>query len=168
MKWKSEVFSKFKEYKALVENQMDRKIKNLRLDNCREFTSEEFNELCRESGIMREFITTYNPQQNGVAERKNRTIMETAKAMLHDQDLPMHLWAEEAITTVYVQNRTPHQVLDNRNPKEDFSGEKLEVIHLRIFGYPVYIHIPKEKRTKLNPSRRKGIFVGYNDTSKAY
>ena len=78
--------------------------------------------------------------------------MDAAKAMLHDQDLPMHLWVEAARITVYVQNRTPHQVLDNKTPEEDFSGEKPEVSHLRIFGCSVYIHIPKEKRTKPDPS----------------
>ena len=65
-------------------------------------TSEEFKELCRDLGIKRELTTPYNPQQNGVAERKNRTIMEAARAMLHDQDLPMHLWAKAARTVVYV------------------------------------------------------------------
>ena len=68
LKGKSEVFSKFKEYKALVENQADRKIKTLRSDNGGEFTSEEFKEICRESGIKRELSTPYNPQQNGVLE----------------------------------------------------------------------------------------------------
>ena len=80
----------------------------------------------------------------------------------------MHLWAEAAKTTVYLQNHTPRLVLDNKTPGEAFSREKPEVSHLRIFGCPVYIHIPKEKRTKLDPSGKKGIFVGYNDTSKAY
>ena len=94
--------------------------------------------------------------------------MKATKAMLNDQDLPMHLWAEVARTTVYVHNRTPHRVLHNKTPEEAFSGEKPEFIHLRISGFPVYIHIPKEKRTKPDPSRRKGIFVGYSDTSKAY
>ena len=89
--------------------------------------------------------TLYNPQQNGIAKRKNRTIMEAARAMLHDQDLPMHLWAEVARTMVYVQNRTPHRVLENKNPEEVFSSKKPEVSHLRIFSYLVYIHIPKEK-----------------------
>ena len=88
--------------------------------------------------------------------------------MLHDQDLPMHLWVEAARTTVYVQNCTPHQVLDNKTPEEDFSGEKLEFIHHIIFGCAVYIHIPKEKRTKIDPFGRKGIFIGYSNTSKAY
>ena len=94
--------------------------------------------------------------------------MEAAKAMLHDQDLPMHLWAEAARTAVYVQNRTPHRVLENKNLEEAFSGEKTKVIHLSIFGYPMYIHIPKDKRIKLDPSGRKGIFVGYSETSEAY
>ena len=94
--------------------------------------------------------------------------MEATRAMLHDQDLPMHLWAEAARTAVYVQNHTPHRVLENKTPKEVFSGKKPEVSHLRIFGCPVYIHIPKEKRTKLDPSGKKGIFVGYSKSSKAY
>ena len=80
----------------------------------------------------------------------------------------MHPWAEERQTTVDLQNHTSHRVLDNKTPDEDLSREKPEFIHLRIFGWLVYMHIPKEKRTKLNPSGRKGIFIGYNDTSNAY
>ena len=80
----------------------------------------------------------------------------------------MYLCAEDARTTVYVQNCTPHRVLENKTPEKVFSGKKLEVNHLQIFGCPVYIHIPKEKRTKLDPSGRKGIFVGYSESSKAY
>ena len=112
--------------------------------------------------------TPYNPQQNGVAEGKNRTIMEAAREMLHDQDIPMHLWAEGARKVVYVQNRTPHRVLEKKTPEEVFSSKKTEVSHLRIFGYLVYIHIPKEKRTKLDPFGKKGIFVVYSKILKAY
>ena len=86
--------------------------------------------------------------------------------MLHNQDLPMHLRAEAAITTVYVQNHTPHRVLENKTPEEVFSNKKPGVSHLRIFSCPVYIHIPKEKRTKLDPLGKKGIFVGYSESSK--
>ena len=86
--------------------------------------------------------------------------MEAAKAMLHDQDLPMHLWVEVARTTVYVQNRTPHRVLENRTPEELFSSKKPEVSHPGIFSCPMYIHFPKEKRTKLDPSRKKGPICG--------
>ena len=104
--------------------------------------------------------TPYNPQQNGVAERNNRTIMEAARAMLHGQDFPMHIWAEAARIVVYVQNRTPHRVLENKTPEEVFFSKKPKVSHLRIFGCLVYIHIPKEKRIKLDPSGKKGIFCG--------
>ena len=73
---------------------------------------------------------------------------------------------EAARTSVYVQNRTPHRVLKNKTPEEVFFDKKPEVSHLRIFGCPVYIHIPKEKRTKLDPSGKKGIFLGYSKSSK--
>ena len=88
--------------------------------------------------------------------------------MLHDQDIPMHLWEEAARIAVYVQNRTPHSVLENKTPKEIFLSKKIEVIHLKIFGCLVYIHILKEKRTKLDPSERNYIFVGYSEILKAY
>ena len=94
--------------------------------------------------------------------------MEATKAMLRDQDIPMDLWEKATRTAVYVQNRTPHKVLEKKTPEEVFSGKKPKVSHLRIFGCPVYIHIPKEKRTKLDPFGKKGIFVGYSEISKAY
>jgi hypothetical protein len=168
MKTKDEVFSRFREFRALVENQTGKKIKVLRSDNGGEYTSNEFRDFCKEAGIKRELTVPFNPQQNGVAERKNRTIVEVARAMLHDQDLPMMLWAEACNTTVYVQNMSPHRILEDKTPEEAFTGVKPEIGHLRIFGCPVYIHVPKEKRTKLEPSGRKGMFVGYNETSKAY
>ena len=80
----------------------------------------------------------------------------------------MHLWVEVARITMYVHNHTPHRVLDNKTHEEDLSGVKPEVIHMRIFGISVYIHVPKENKTKLDPSGRKGIFVGYSDTLKAF
>ena len=95
-------------------------------------------------------------------------IMEAARAILHDQDLPMHLWEKSARIVVYIQNSTPHKVLKNKTLEEVFSSKKPVVSHLRIFGYPVYIHIPKEKRTKLDPSRKEGIFVGYSEVLKYY
>ena len=83
--------SKFKEFKAMIENHSEKCIKTLRSDNGGEFTSNEFSEICKKAGIKRELTSPYNPQQNGVAERKNKTIMEAVKAMMHDQDLPMYL-----------------------------------------------------------------------------
>jgi transposase InsO family protein len=104
---------------------------------------------CKDVGIKRELTTPYNPQQNSVAERKNRMIMEVVKTMIHNQDLPMCLWAEAAMTVVYVQNLLSHSALGFKTPEEMFTGKKPEVSHLKIFGYPVFIHIPKEKRNNM-------------------
>ena len=168
LKSKDEVFSKFKEFKALIENLSERKIKILRSDNGGEYTSNEFVNYCKDVWIKRELTTPYNPQQNGVAERKNRTIMEAVNTTIHDQYLPMYLWAEAAKTAVYVQNRLSHSALGFKTPEEMFSGKKPKVSHLKIFGYHVFVHIPKEKRTKLDPSGKKGIFVGYCEVFKAF
>jgi transposase InsO family protein len=168
LKTKDGVLARFQEFKAQVENLTRRRIKVLRSDNGGEYTSRDFSDFCIEAGIKREYTIPYNPQQNGVAERKNITIIEATKAMIHDQNLPMILWAEASMTTMYVHNRSPHHILKNMTPEEAFTGVKPEVGHFRIFGCPVYFHVPKEKRTKLDPSGRKGTFVGYNESSKAY
>jgi hypothetical protein len=104
----------------------------------------------------------------GLLERKNRTTIEATKAMKHDQSLPTTLWAEACMTAVYVQNRSPHQLPKNITPEEAFTKVKPEIGHFRIFGCPVYLHVPKEKGSKLEPSGRKGTFVGYSESSKAY
>ena len=87
----------------MIEKHSEKFIKTLRSDN-----GGEFSEICKKAGIKRELTSLYNPHQNGVTERKNKIIMEAVKAMIHDQDLPMYLWAEAAQTVVYVQNRFPH------------------------------------------------------------
>jgi hypothetical protein len=101
-------------------------------------------------------------------QREKKNIIEETKVMIHDQSLPMTLWAEACMTEVYVQNKIPHKILKNITPEESFTGVKPEVRHFKIFGCPVYFHVPKEKRSKLEPSGRKGTFVGYNESSKAY
>jgi len=168
LKKKDEVFPWFRHFKALIENQTENKIKILRTDNGTEYESNEFHDFCKEAGIKRETTTPYTPEQNGVAKRKNRTIMEAVRAMLHDQSLPKFLWAEVANIAVYVQNRCPHQALGSMSPEEKFTGKKPDVSHLKNFGSPVYFHVPKEKRNKLGASGKKGIFVGYGENTKGY
>ena len=113
-----------------------------------EYTSHAFNEFCKQ-GIRRQLTVPYTPQQNGVAERKNRSIVEAARTMLHDQSLPFFLWAEACSTAVYVQNRSLHRALGCKTPEEMFTGKKPEIGHFRIFGCLTYSHVPSEKRTKL-------------------
>ena len=153
-------------FKALVENQTGRRIRVLRSDNGGEYISGGFVDFCGRARIKREFTVPYNPQQNGVAEWKNRTIVSAARAMIHDQGLQMYLWAEACGTAVYVQNRSPHRRLGDITPEEAFTGEKPDISHLRIFGCPVYIHVPREKRTKLDSTGKQGIFIGYSESTK--
>ena len=94
--------------------------------------------------------------------------MEATHAMLCDQGLPKFLWGEAANTAVYIQNRCPHSALESKTPEEVFFGKKPDVSHFRFFGCTVYFHVPKEKRSKLDASGKKGMFVGYSETSKAY
>jgi hypothetical protein len=88
--------------------------------------------------------------------------------MIHDHGFPMFLWAEECNTTIYVQKNTPHRILGENTPMEAFSGVKPKIGYFKIFGCTIYIHVPMEKRMKIEPLGKKGIFVGYKDTSKDY
>jgi transposase InsO family protein len=102
LKAKSDTFDKFKEYKAFIEKKTRKHIRILRTDNGGEFESLQFEHFRKSAGIKRQLTVPYNPQQNGVVERKNRTICEAAKAMMFDQDLPNSLWAEATSTAVYI------------------------------------------------------------------
>eukprot|EP00253_Pinus_taeda_P002089 PITA_02089 len=88
--------------------------------------------------------------------------------MTFGQDLPISLWAEASKTVIYIQNHSPHSKLNDKTHEEAFTGIKPDVSHFRVFGCLVYIHVPKDKRSKLDPSKIKGIFVGYSESSKAY
>ena len=100
--------------------------------------SKDFTNFCAREGIKGEWTTPYNPEQNGVAERKNRTIIEAARAMLYDQDMPKFLWAEACNTTVYIQNIVLHKALGKVTLESVFTGNKPEVSHIRIFCNMVY------------------------------
>ena len=89
------MFSWFRHFKALIENQTEKKIKILRTDNGIEYEFNEFHNFYKEAGIKRETTTPYTPEQNGVAERKNRMIVEVVRAMLHHQRFPKFLWADD-------------------------------------------------------------------------
>lgn len=154
-----EILQRFKEFKTLIENFSEHKIKTLRIDNGGEYTSDLFKRFCKESGIKREYIVPYNPEQNGVAKRKNRTTIEAARAMIFDQNLDYYLWAEACCTVVYIQNRSPHSYLKDKTLKEVFTKVKSNISHLWIFGCPLYIHVPKKKRTKLEPSLGGKVFL---------
>jgi transposase InsO family protein len=113
---KYEVFDRFKEFKALVENQTEKRIKVLRIDNGREFRGNEFEEFCKMCSISRKTNTPYTPQWNGVAERMNTMLMEKERCMLSNFRLGKELWAKEVGISCYLINRSPSSVLDDNNP----------------------------------------------------
>ena len=104
---KSKVFTIFKKFKALVEKQSGPYIKVLRSDRGKEYTSNEFDKFCEDEGMERQLSVSYTPQQNGVSERNNQTVMEMAKSMLFEKGLQRSFWAEAIHTTVYLLNRCP-------------------------------------------------------------
>ncbi|GJX76333.1 ribonuclease H-like domain-containing protein [Tanacetum coccineum] len=122
-----------------IENQIDHKVKTIRCDNGIEFKNRIMNEFCKIKGIRREFSIARTPQQNGVAERKNRTLIEVARTMLADSKLPTTFWAEAVNTACYVQNRMLVVKPHNKTPYELFLGIKPALSFMRPFGCPVTI-----------------------------
>ncbi|KAL4317940.1 hypothetical protein GQ457_18G004620 [Hibiscus cannabinus] len=118
LQFKSETFENFKKFKALVEKQTGRCIKALLTDRGDEFVSQEFNNFCDEQGLRRELTAPYTPEQNGVAERKNRTVVEMERSMLRAKGLPNQLWAEAVATAVYLLNLSPTRAVLNQTPYE--------------------------------------------------
>ena len=143
LKNKSEAFDKFKIFRQLVENEVKEKIGTLTTDNGGEFNSNEFKTYCRENGIRRHLTNVYTPQQNGVVERMNRTLLGMARSMLTFKRLSPTYWAEAIDTVVYLRNRSPTASLDRITPYEAWFGFKPQVKHLRVFGSVCYALVPK-------------------------
>ena len=168
LKKKSDVFEKFKQWKLMVENQFDKKVKTLRTDNGGEYCSTEFSHFLQQNGIRHETTVPKTPEQNGVAERANRTLVEAVRAMLSDSKLPKHFWAEALLTAVYVKNRSPTVAILDKTPFEALIKRKPSVKHLRTFGCICYSHVPKDERHKLDSKSRRCVFMGYNQEGKSY
>jgi transposase InsO family protein len=165
---KSEAFHVFKKFKAKVEKETSMNIQGLRTDRGGEFISLEFTDFCRTHGIRRQLTASYTPQQNGVAERKNRTIMNMVRSMLTEKEIPRTFWPEAVNWTIHVLNRSPTFAVRNMTPEEAWSGCKPSVEHFRIFGCVAHVHIPDSKRVKLDDKSMKCILLGISDESKAY
>ena len=165
---KSEVFSKFVEYVSRVENETGLRLRAIRTDNGGEYTSQHFNKFCTDKGIMHQFTDPYTPEQNGVSERLNRTLIESARSMLYHAKMPLKFWAESVNTAVYLHNRSPTSALKDKTPFESWFGKKPNVSNLKVFGSVCFVHTPDHLRKKLDPKCRKAIFVGYPLESKGY
>jgi transposase InsO family protein len=153
----------------MVENQTDRKLKSLRSDNEGEYKSDKFAQFCRECGMRREFIAPHSPEQNGIAERINRTIRERIVSTLHHSGLSNGFWAEALLTTVHIINMSSSRPLGSKIPQELWTQRKPDYGKLRIFGCEAYALVPRDERHKLESRSRKCIFLGYGpDGSFSY
>src|SRR5271168_1572192 len=132
------------------------------------FCSKEFEKFCKKCGIAPQKTTPYTPHQNGVAERMNKTLMERERSMLSGSGLGQEFWAEAVDTACYLINRPPSSELEDKTPQEVWTSKKPSLSHLRVFGCDAYVHVPKEKRTKLDSKYEKCIFIGYKDGLKGY
>ena len=145
LKTKDEVFKRFQEWKAMVENELGKKLKVLRSDNGGEYTGKQFQEYLRSERVCHELTVPKTPQQNGVAERLNRTLMETVRTMLVESKLSQQFWGEAVSTAVYLKNRSPTIAVKGMTPFEALYGKKPNVKHLRVFGCVCYPLIMKTR-----------------------
>ena len=169
MRKKSEVFDRWLEFMALMENQTGKSIKALRTDNGGEYSSREFSEQLKKKGIRHECTVPHNPEQNGVAERMNRTIKDMIRAMLQESKMPAKYWAEAAGMSVFILNRVSTKKLDQATPFEAYYGKKSTVYpELKIFGSFGYAHLPKAVQRSLGPRSELIRLVGYSETVKGF
>ena len=168
LKNRSEVLSAFKKYMLRVKRETSHNIKVLRTDNAKEYISKEFTELLESEGIKHELTVPHTPQQNGVAERANRTLVEMARCMLLQSKQPNSLWAEAISTANFIRNRCPTKALNNKTPFEMWNGRKPYVGFMRTFGCKVITLIKGINKGKFEAKGKSMIMVGYSSESKAY
>ena len=164
---KSDAADKICEYVRLVQTQFGKTPKVIRSDRGGEYTTSILRKFYSEQGIKAEYTAGYAPQQNGVAERKNRSLSEMALCMLLDAGMPRKFWAEAVNTAAYIQNRLPTTAI-NSTPFEIWFKKKPDLKHMKVFGCSAFVWTPSQKRKKFDVKAVKMTFVGYSAESKAY
>nr|GEU68059.1 hypothetical protein [Tanacetum cinerariifolium] len=151
-----------------IENLKELRVKIIRCDNGDEFRNKEMNDFCSRKGIKKEFSNARTPQQNGVAERRNRTLIEAARTMLADAKLPVTFWAGSVNTAFYIQNRVLVNKSQNKTLYELFNGRSPAIGFLKPFGCYVMILNSLDNLGKFETKRDKGYFLGYSMSNKAF
>lgn len=164
---KHQVFNKLKQFVADQRSETGKVMKTFFSDGGMEFDNDGVKQFFLQHGIKHQMSAPYNPQQNGRAERENRTLVDHARCMLYAKGLPKELWAEAINTTAYILNRVPASGED-KTPYEKWFGKKPSIRHLRVFGTNCYTLIPKQLRKKWESKSRRGKLVGYTDTDKNF
>nr|GEZ19494.1 putative ribonuclease H-like domain-containing protein [Tanacetum cinerariifolium] len=158
---KDETFYILKDFIALKENQLNKKVKAIRCDNGTEFQNAKLIDLCREKGIKRDYSNAKTPQQNGVAKRKNRTLIEAVRSMLADSKLPTMFWTKAVSTACYVLNRVSITNPHNKTPYELLSGKVPNIRHLKTFWCQVTILNTSDHLGKFDGKSNDGFLVRY-------
>ncbi|GJU39489.1 putative ribonuclease H-like domain-containing protein [Tanacetum coccineum] len=158
---KDETYGTLKDFLTFIKNQLTNKVKAIRCDNGTEFKNYKLIELCGSKGIRRDYSNARTPQQNRVAERKNRTLIEAARAMLADSKLPTMFWTKVVSTDCYVLNRVLVTKPLNKTPYELVSGKVPNISHLKPFGCLVTILNTSDHLRKFEGKADEGFIVGY-------
>jgi hypothetical protein len=165
---KSEVLSVFQTFVAYVETQFSTGIKILRSDSGGEYMSHEFHDFLHHKGIVSQRSCPYTPQQNGVAERKNRHLLDVVRTLLLESSVPSKFWVEALSTAVYLINRLPSQVLNLDSPYYRLYHQHPSYLNLHTFGCVCFVHLPPHERHKLSAQSVKCAFMGYSISHKGY
>ncbi|KAL4025768.1 hypothetical protein IC575_014173 [Cucumis melo] len=170
---KSEVPSIFQNFYHTIKTQFHTKIAILRSDNGREFQNHNLSEFLASKGIVHQTSCAYTPQQNGVAERKNRHLVEVARSLMFSTFLPSYLWGDAILLTAHLINRMPSRILHLQTPldclKESYPSTRLvSEVPLRVFGCTAYVHNFGPNQTKLTPRAQACVFVGYPLHQRGY
>ena len=169
IKSKDKVHDQTKAYLEHAETVTGERANLFRSDRGGEYSSKAFEAYLASKGVHHEKTNAYTPQENGVSERMNRTLVKSARSMLRDADLPDSYWGDAIFYAAHILNRVPTRAVHgNATPYELFTGNKPSVAHLRIFGCRAHVHVPDEKRHKLDAKSLECIHLGYAENKKAF
>ncbi|GJX52152.1 putative RNA-directed DNA polymerase [Tanacetum coccineum] len=167
IKSKDEVFGYFVEFVNLIANQFLKRIKVIRSDNGTEFINNKMEKILKEKGIIHQTSCAYTPQQNGIAERKHRHLLNVARSLLFQGNIPLCFWTDCILTATYLINRLPSSVLAGRSPFCMLYGREPSLSHLRCFGCLCFSSVLNNS-DKFSPKSEKCILIGYSSSKKAY
>jgi len=168
MRHKTEVLKCFKDFYACVKNQFNTQVRVIRTDNGTEYVNNEFANFLSAEGILHQTSCPDTPPQNGVAERKNRHLLEVARSLMYTMNVPKFLWSEAVLTATYLINRIPSRVLQMKTPYEMLFGKNEFIVPPKVFGCTCFVRDHRPSVGKLDPRAVKCIFVGYSSVQKGY
>lgn len=173
MKEKSKTKHIFQTFHVMIQNQFKTNIQILKTDNAKDFFNSSLGPYLRSYGIVQQSSCVDTPQQNGVAERKNRHVLEVARSLLFQTNVPNKFWGEAILTATYLINRMPSRVLNFKSPIQMFQGlyptsHLVSQIPFRLFGCTAFVHVHSQSRSKLDARALKCILLGYSANQKGY